>query len=205
MQQATSPDIAPGPINGILLAAGRGSRFDPTGVRDKLLQPLPNGDPVAVAAARSLLAALPRVLAVVRPDAHFLAAQLQEIGCDIAVCANADEGMAASLVEGVSRTRNAAGWVIALADMPYVQPTTMRALVEALQGGAQIAAPTYCGRRGNPVAFSRAHLANLLSLRGDEGARRWLKVFSVAAIATDDPGIVQDIDSPEDILAGRAP
>ena len=205
MQQVTSPDIDPGPITGILLAAGRGSRFDPAGMRDKLLQPLPNGEPVAVAAARNLLAALPKVLAVVRQDAHTLAAQLQEIGCDIAVCANADEGMAASLVEGVSRTRDAAGWVIALADMPYVQPTTMRALVEALQGGAQIAAPTYLGKRGNPVAFSRTHLTNLLSLHGDEGARRLLMAFPFVAIATDDPGIAQDIDIPEDILAKQAP
>lgn len=174
-------------------------------MRDKLLQPLPNGELVAVAAARNLLAALPKVLAVVRQDAHTLAAQLQEIGCDIAVCANADEGMAASLVEGVSRTRDAAGWVIALADMPYVQPTTMSALVGALQGGAQIAALTYRGRRGNPVAFGRTHLTNLLSLHGDEGARRLLMAFPFVAIATDDPGIAQDIDIPEDILAKQAP
>lgn len=49
---------------GILLAAGRGRRFDPSGTRNKLLQPLPNGEPVAVASARALLAVLPKVIAV---------------------------------------------------------------------------------------------------------------------------------------------
>jgi molybdenum cofactor cytidylyltransferase len=37
---------------GILLAAGRGRRFDPAGLRNKLLQPLADGEPVVVASAR---------------------------------------------------------------------------------------------------------------------------------------------------------
>lgn len=54
---------------GILLAAGRGRRFDPSGERNKLLQALPGGEPVVVASAHALLAVLPRVIAVVPPIA----------------------------------------------------------------------------------------------------------------------------------------
>ena len=71
MQRKTSPDA----VIGILLAAGQGSRFDPTGRLDKLLQPLAAGDEVAVAAAPSLLATLPRVVAVVRPNGGRLGAR----------------------------------------------------------------------------------------------------------------------------------
>ncbi|MGD7313419.1 molybdopterin-guanine dinucleotide biosynthesis protein MobA, partial [Ralstonia pseudosolanacearum] len=38
------------PVVGVLLAAGRGSRFDPDGTVNKLLAALPDGTPVAVQA-----------------------------------------------------------------------------------------------------------------------------------------------------------
>lgn len=196
---------APGVV-GILLAAGRGSRFDPTGARCKLLQALPNGDPVAVASARSLMAALPRVIAVVREEDTATAGLLRSLGCEVVPCAEAASGMAASLACGVRHARDAQGWLIALADMPYVKPATMAALAAAVAQGAQgqgaapdIAAPMHEGRRGNPVAFGRAHLPALLALQGDQGARNILKNNPVNELAVHDPGILQDIDTPSDI------
>lgn len=189
---------------GILLAAGLGKRFDPDGVQDKLLQTLPGGAAVAVASAKNLLTVLRRVVAVVRADNQELARQLQEVGCTVTPCTNAEEGMAASLVHALSQAQDASGWVIALADMPYVRPTTISALADALGGGAHIAAPSYHGERGNPVAFDRVHLPALLLLRGDEGARRLLKSHPVTEVAVDDPGIREDIDTPADLRGGRA-
>lgn len=190
-------------IAGILLAAGRGARFDPTGERDKLLQPIMGGEGVAVAAAKNLLAVLPAVIAVVRPENKKLALDLQLLGCQVTHCTTANEGMAASLVHGLSQVRDVQGWVIALADMPYVQHKTIHALVAAIKDGAQIAAPIYHGRRGNPVAFGREHLERLLLLRGDEGARRLLKNYPVAECETDDPGVMQDIDTVSDLSQSR--
>lgn len=185
---------------GILLAAGRGVRFDPGGAQNKLMQALPGGEPVAVAAARALLSSLPLVLAVVRPGAELLAVALRETGCRVVECPDADQGMGASLVFALSQTRAASGWLIALADMPYVKTTTINALVEALRRDADIAVPLYQGRRGNPVGFSRRHLPELLTLGGDQGARRLLKTYPVTEVEVDDPGIVHDIDTPEDLV-----
>jgi len=190
-----------GRLVGILLAAGKGQRFDPDGVRNKLLQPFPDGRPVAVVSAINLLAAVPAVLAVVRPGAESLALQLQAAGCETSVCQAAEAGMGATLVHALKATRDAAGWIVALADMPYLQPETIQALAGAIGQGAQIAAPVWQGRRGNPVAFGRAHLADLLRLHGDEGARGLLRRFAVSEIAVDDPGIVRDIDTPGDLRA----
>lgn len=184
---------------GILLAAGRGLRFDPTGVQNKLMQPLADGDVVAVAAARNLLAALPVVLAVVRPGADVVAAQLLTIGCEVTECPTADQGMGSSLVHALLQTRNAAGWIFALADMPYVQPATSIALINAIKHGADIAVPTFGGRRGNPVAFGRTHLPDLLRLSGDQGARSLLSAYPVMEIVVDDAGIGRDIDTAIDL------
>jgi molybdenum cofactor cytidylyltransferase len=191
---------------GILLAAGRGRRFDPTGERNKLLQPLTSGDAVAVASARALLAVLSKVIAVVRPGDDGVAEALRALGCDVTVCLEADQGMGASLAHAVrysvSHSLPAAGsWLIALGDMPHLQQSTIQALADALAGGAVIAAPVSGGRRGNPVAFGAACLPQLLALGGDEGARRILKLHPVTEVAVDDPGIFQDIDLPDDLPA----
>jgi molybdenum cofactor cytidylyltransferase len=190
-----------GVFTGILLAAGRGARFDPSGTSNKLLQMLDDGTPVALAAARNLLTVLPHVVAVVRPDCDALAQQLAAAGCRISVCEQAEQGMAASLVHALKATRQAQGWVIALADMPWVQPATIAALVDAIDEGAQIAVPTWQGERGNPVAFSRGYLPELLALRGDTGARKLLAAYPAAEIKTNDPGIRRDVDTRGDLDA----
>ena len=191
-------------ICGILLAAGRGKRFDPSGQRNKLLQTL-GEDAVVVRSARHLLAVLPRVVAVVRPGADAVAAELLALGCEVTTCPLADTGMAASLVHALrhsllhAEAENAQGWVVALADMPHVQPSTIQSLKTALEQGAGIAAPLYRGRRGNPVGFSRHYLPQLLALEGDQGARGILTHSAVTELDVDDSGILQDIDTPADL------
>ncbi len=78
----TSPHT-PLPYYAILLAAGNGSRFDPLGHQNKLLQPLDDGCSVAVTSAANLLAIMPHVLAVVRPGTKELQAELKAIGCEL--------------------------------------------------------------------------------------------------------------------------
>ncbi len=187
------------PIVGILLAAGRGTRFDPAGQQDKLLQRLSGGQPVAGQSARNLKAVVDRVVAVVRPGQQQLLQVLQDAGCETTVCLDADQGMAASLQQGLALAGDAQGWLIALADMPFVAADTLQKLRDAVEQGHDIVVPTFEGRRGNPVAFSRHHLAALRQLRGDEGARSLLANFPVHKVEVMDPGIHRDIDTPGDL------
>ncbi|WP_296943156.1 nucleotidyltransferase family protein [uncultured Massilia sp.] len=204
MTAAASPASFP---VGILMAAGRGRRFDPAGVRNKLLQPLAGAgihdEPVVAASARKLLAALPRVVAVVPPDDGGVAALLAGLGCIVTTCPQADSGMAASLVHALRHALQvlpgAPSWLVALGDMPHVAPATLDALVAALAAGAPIAAPVMDGRRGNPVGFGRVHLDALLALRGDQGARALLRAAAVTEIPVDDAGIFRDVDTPADL------
>lgn len=186
-------------IVGILLAAGKGKRFDASGQRSKLLQTLPSGEMLAVASARTLRSLLPQVIAVVRPGAEALAAALRDVGCEVVQCADAERGMGVSLAYALSHARDADGWVIALADMPYVQARTIEVLVDALQHGADIVAPVFQGKRGNPVGFGGLYLPQLLALEGDQGARSILAANPVTAISVADAGILCDIDTPDDL------
>src|SRR5690606_19772718 len=105
-----------GEIVGVLLAAGASTRFG----SDKLMHPLPEGTPIAVAAAANLLPACDRVVAVVREDNHRLADALATAGCEIVRCADASNGMGHSLAAGVRAMPDAAGWIMALGDMPFI-------------------------------------------------------------------------------------
>jgi molybdenum cofactor cytidylyltransferase len=183
-------------IRGVLLAAGYSKRFG----SNKLLRPLPAGPeagtPIGLAAARHLLEALPESIAVIKPRAQKLGKLLRDAGCKTVVCKNAGEGMGTSLAAGVRAAADAHGWVIALADMPFLRPETVRIIARALSEGAAIAAPAYRGERGHPVGFARRFLDELSVLHGDQGAREllaqrpdWVTVYEV-----DDPGVLRDID-----------
>ena len=184
-----------GPIVGILLAAGSASRFG----GDKLLAPLSDGTPIGIAALEHLAAAVDAVVAVVRPHDDGLAAALAARGARITMCPNAAEGMGASLAWGVRGAPAAAGWLIALADMPWVQPATIDRVVDALRRGATIAAPARLGTRGHPVGFATELYAELIALAGDEGAQRIVAGHRVSLLDTDDAGVLRDVDTRKDL------
>lgn len=190
-------------MQGILLAAGRGSRF---GV-NKLLHPLADSVPMAVAAARNLQAALSDVLAVVNDADPVLKALLEAAGLRVSVCPKARAGMGASLAWGVAQTDAADGWLIALADMPWIRPATLRAVAQAVTGPSAIAAPTYHGQRGHPVAFGSQHGPGLIALSGDEGARQILRRHAedLILLPVDDVGVLRDIDTPGQLTAAQSP
>jgi len=182
---------------GILLAAGASTRFG----SDKLLHRLEGGRPIAAVALAHLRAALPHVVAVVRPSATALANLLSEGGATVILCADADAGMGASLAAGVGAAADASGWVIALADMPYIKPETIAKVAASLSGGADIAAPAYRGARGHPVGIAAQFRAQLQALHQDEGARALLQQHAdlIRLVEVDDPGVCRDIDTPADL------
>ncbi len=197
-------------IAGILLAAGRGSRFG----GDKLLAPLVTsapgvaaGTPVGIASAIHAGQALAEVIAVLRPGDADLAAGMRAAGLATIECANADEGMGATLACGVAAAREADGWVVALADMPWILPSTIASVAAALAAGADIVAPAWAGRRGHPVGFSRRHLDALLASSGDAGARELIASnrAAITLLEIDDPGVLRDVDVPGDLAPAAAP
>lgn len=182
-------------IAGILLCGGAGRRF---GV-DKLLA---GEEPIAARAARALRSGAGSALAVIPLRRARLREVLKAEGCSILETDRTGNGMGASLAAGVEAAAAADGWIVALGDMPLVSPATIEAVRRALERGAPMAAPyDRTGRRGHPVGFSRALLAELLALDGDVGARDLLARHAgmVERIVTDDAGIFVDIDTRADL------
>jgi molybdenum cofactor cytidylyltransferase len=171
----------------ILLAAGSGSRFG----GGKMLAPLTDGTPIGVASWRNLVSAIADTVAVVRSGDEALRSALHAEGANVIECADAQDGMSRSLIAGLQATPNNSGWVIVLGDMPFIKPR-----------GELIAIPTYKDKRGHPVGLSAGLYEELMAITGDEGARevvrRHAKECCLIA-CDDDPGILRDIDTPDDL------
>lgn len=188
---------------GILLSAGFSRRF---GSDDKLLHLLPDCRPVALASGENLIKAIPISIAVVRPENKALADMLLSAGLRVVFCSEKDQEMADSLALAIRFSANfeAAndGFVIALADMPYIQSETICAVAHKLADSASIVIPTYQNQRGHPVGFAAKFRNDLKNLQGDEGARSIIKHHpnEVALLACDDAGILQDIDTAADLI-----
>jgi molybdenum cofactor cytidylyltransferase len=192
-------------LEAVVLGGGFGSRF---GGR-KLTTPWRGGRLIDGALATAFAAPVRSVTLVTGADPDVEAAardfarrhgQLQRLR--VVHAADHGVGMSATLRAGIaSLPPDAAGAFVFLGDMPAVAPATLAPLVEALTTGARAAAPIHAGRRGHPVLFSASLFEALRRLSGDEGARAVLSGLGhdLALIACDDPGVLIDIDRPEDL------
>ncbi|MCG8068103.1 MAG: nucleotidyltransferase family protein [Candidatus Thiodiazotropha taylori] len=185
------------PPIGVLLAAGSSRRFG----ANKLLQPMAGGEPMGVMAARHLLTAVSRGVAVVRPDDVELSAALSELGYRVVENQQPESGMGESLAVAVTASLDAGGWLVALGDMPWINPQTIAEVAERLAHGASMVAPVYKGERGHPVGFATRWGERLVELSGDRGARQLLIDYpsDLELLPVDDPGILLDVDFPEQL------
>ncbi|WP_417034922.1 nucleotidyltransferase family protein [Comamonas kerstersii] len=178
----------------LVLAAGKGRRFAASGAQVHKLQAMLEG-----------VSVLDRVCQSVA-EAGLLCHVVQPAG-------DATDGMGDSIAHGVQAMSDAAGWLILPGDMPLVRPETLRAVAAALQAQPDGAAviPQYQHQRGHPVAFSAPCGPALRRLQGDMGARVVLQALKaqetqrgvslVQTLIVDDPGVLYDIDTLDDLAA----
>lgn len=191
-------------IAALLIAAGFGRRFDPTGRRSKLEEQI-DGTMVAVLTARALLGQCDRVLACVRPAAAGLAQALAGEGCEIVPVAGED-GMGSSIAGGArcaAQLPGLAALLVQPADMPWLSERSVQAIVQAPRDRL-IVLPTWQGQDGHPVRFDCSLLPDLMALSGDRGARQLLLRHPPLRIAVEDDGVVRDVDTPADLAAPSA-
>ena len=200
------PGAAAPKLHALVLAAGQGARYGGA----KLLAPW-RGAPVLHGALRAAFAAPVQTVTVVT-GAH---------ADEVAACARAfafggpdaarlhlvhasdhADGLSASLRRGLSSLpADADGLMLFLGDMPGAPDGVLQPLAAALAAGAPAAAPRCRGRRGHPVAISRALFPELMTLTGDRGAAAVLADLgeTLQLIDTEDDGVLLDIDAPADL------
>ncbi|HEY2050664.1 MAG TPA: nucleotidyltransferase family protein [Caulobacteraceae bacterium] len=198
-------EAAGSPFEAILLAAGSGRRFG----GGKLVAPWRGEFLIESSLAAALAAPVRRVVLVTgaEPKVGEIARACaerngQSARLSIIHAADHAEGMGASLRAAATALQpGCEGVFVFLGDMPAIPHDIGPRLAQALADGALAAAPRYEGRRGHPALFSAALIPDLARASGDEGARRVLQTLGdrLALIDVDSPGVLTDIDTPEDL------
>lgn len=182
----------------LLLAAGSSSRMRGA---DKLLEEI-DGTPQLARIARAALHTGCPVTVALPPDRPARAACLDGLPLRRAVVPNPQDGMAASLVAGISTLPESAPVLLLLADLPEITAADLSFFLKAwatlpnriARGTAEDGTP------GHPVGFPADLRADLLALQGDQGAREVLQRHKARLHLVALPGqhATTDLDTPED-------
>jgi molybdenum cofactor cytidylyltransferase len=189
-------------LKALLLAAGAGRRFG----GGKLLAPRGDGRLIDGALAAALAAPVMEVIAVTGADHELLSAHLSRRAPQVRIVQATDwaAGMSASLKAGARAAGEIDGLFVFLGDMPDIPHALLPKLAEALDAGAEAAAPVHKGHRGHPVLLGRALVARLETLSGDRGAAALLPPH-MALVACEDPGVLFDVDHPSQLQGPLSP
>jgi molybdenum cofactor cytidylyltransferase len=193
-------------IAAIVLAAGKSTRMGET---NKLLMNLHGTPMVARTVAAIAASAAKPVIVVTGHDAPRIEAALK--GQPVAFANNPRyaDGMSTSLKIGLQALpADIDGVLICLADMPAVSPGAIAKLIAAFNPaeGRAIIAPTFQGKRGNPVLFARGFMDEMRQAEGDTGARALLSAHTDAVyeVEMDDAAVLADADTPAAFAAIEA-
>ena len=109
-------------------------------------------------------------------------------------------GMITSFQSGIRALPPAtSGALLFLVDHPLVEPATIDTLIANFAPN-RIVLPVFDGRRGHPVLFASEILQEILQLPPSQGANIVVRKdpARILEVSVDAPGILVDVDTPED-------
>jgi molybdenum cofactor cytidylyltransferase len=184
-------------IDGIILAAGQSRRMG----RPKAALRVPDGASFLERAARALRAAgCRRVLVVVNAEL----AAAAELDLEVVVNALPQSEQIDSVRLALQRLDDSTAAVLVLpVDLPLIAPETAVAVAASFrEHAAPVVVPCHEGVAGHPILLARAVFAEILHGECAEGMRSVLLAHArdTRMVAVNDPGIVIDIDTPDDYV-----
>jgi len=112
------------------------------------------------------------------------------------------QGQLSSLMVGIGAlSPESEAAIVNLVDHPLVSSATITAVLDSFRAAPlPIVIASYQGKRGHPVLFSSQVYGEILAAPLDQGAKVVVRKdpARVREIPLDDPGILADIDTPED-------
>jgi molybdenum cofactor cytidylyltransferase len=169
-----------------------------------------NGETFLTHVAGSMLITVERLVIVLGAHRDAIAATLPAHN-RITQVENPDYmlGQLSSIKAGIRAiSAHADGAIVHLVDHPTVLAATFHRLADAYESMGKPIVVTRCGgRRGHPVLFDRSVFDELQQAPPDVGARAVVKADAdrVLYVDVDDPGVLLDLDTPEDLARAGLP
>jgi CTP:molybdopterin cytidylyltransferase MocA len=182
-------------IAGIVLAAGRGRRFEGA----KQLAPF-RGRPLLEHALETMAEApVDEAVVVLGAEAERILAEVELHGIRPVCCAEWATGQGASLRAGVEAVHGPDASVVTLGDQPLVSAAAIARLISERDASVDALRAGYGDDVGHPVLLERALLARIDGVRGDVGARELLADARVKVIDCEGLGSPVDVDTREQL------
>ncbi len=193
-------------VAAIVLAAGRSTRM---GAINKLIAEIGGKPLVRIAAEQALASRAGPVIVVTGHERERVEGALAGLPVRFVHNPGYAEGLGTSLKAGIAAIpADSDGAIVCLGDMPQVDHQLIDKLLASFdpERGALVVVPTFDGRRGNPVVWSRRFFNDLMSIQGDIGARHLIGSYAeaVAEVPVAGEAALTDIDTPESFSAVKA-
>ena len=204
--RAEPPAVAPRRVAAVVLAAGRSTRM---GGPNKLLADIARRPLVRIAAEEALASRAKPVIVVTGHQREQVEKALAGLPVELVHNPDFADGLGTSVRAGIAAVpADADGAIVCLGDMPQVDAGLIDRLIAAFDPdqGALVVMPTFEGRRGNPVLWSRRFFPDLTAIEGDVGARHLIGRYSEAVVEVPLEGkaALVDVDTPEALVGVRA-
>ena len=190
-------------ISAVILAAGESRRM---GKQNKLLLPV-CGEALLVKLVKSVCDSdVDQVLVVIGHEAEKIRLEINNLPLSFVYNPNFREGMTTSIKSGLKEVSpDCDGFLICLADMPFINTTEINKLVHAyihnrIKEKRLIVVPVFQGHRGNPVLFSSEFRNDILEHKKESGCKGVImnNYEYVKEIEMDDDNMLFDVDTMED-------
>ena len=190
-------------IPAIILAAGQGSRVG----KNKALLEIKGIKFLEMIVSSLRKAGFDWILVVGGAEGDSVRKEAERLHANFALNEGWQRGQFSSLKTGLAKLGSGLrGGMVVLVDHPFVSSDTYRSLVSTFAGSPEsIVIPTYEGKRGHPVIIPKEFIVEINEAPDRLTLRDIIRKHDrdILYQSVQDGGIVENIDSPEDLERAR--
>ena len=187
-------------ISAVLLAAGQSKRM---GEENKLTKKIKDVPLIKHSVQNILSSSINELIIVLGHEKEIIETIIKKNErIKFAFNRNFKDGMASSIKAGLNHlSKKSNAFFICLGDMPMVDKNIYNKLIKSRYNN-EIVVPTFKGQQGNPVLFSISMKEKIMSIQGDNGAKKIIELnnHKLLNLDIDDQCVIKNFNTQDDFI-----
>ena len=183
-------------ISAIILAAGLSKRMK---LGNKLLLKKKNTTIIQKTFKNIKSSKVDEIIIVLGKDPEIFKREIKDKNVIFTINQKYPTGMSSSIKQGLEKVdERSIATLICLADMPLVKTSTYNKIIDTFyKNREKNIIPYFENKKGNPVLFNNFFFKKLKMIKGDNGAKFFIKknFENFLKLAVTDQGVIKDIDN----------